>query len=213
VARVIKKYGNRRLYDTEASQYVNLTDVARMVRQGQNVEVQDAKTGEDLTRQVLTQIIVEDSRRTEGGAPIEFLQNMIRASDRAQHDFFQWYLSTAAQAYERIQQTWRKQASWPPAAPQWRDWLRLWDPLHALEHLAPRPPARSAPQRQEGDDPEPGRENDHPPNAGDDSSMSSPRATTPGNTSATERTADGTRDDEIDELKRRLEQLEERLNR
>ena len=59
---VIKKYENRRLYDTGASRYVNLEDVARMVREGVEVQVVDARSGEDLTRVILTQVIVEDAK-------------------------------------------------------------------------------------------------------------------------------------------------------
>ena len=59
---VVKKYENRRLYDTGASRYVNLDDVARMVREGVEVQVLDARTGEDLTRVILTQVIMEDAK-------------------------------------------------------------------------------------------------------------------------------------------------------
>jgi polyhydroxyalkanoate synthesis repressor PhaR len=59
---VIKKYGNRRLYDSAGSRYVNLDDIAELVRAGQNVQVVDAKTGKDLTRVTLTQIITEDAK-------------------------------------------------------------------------------------------------------------------------------------------------------
>ena len=59
---VIKKYENRRLYDTTNSRYVNLEEVAQLVQSGKDVEVVDAATGEDLTRLVLTQIIVEDAK-------------------------------------------------------------------------------------------------------------------------------------------------------
>ena len=59
---VIKKYENRRMYDTSASRYVNLEDVAEMVRNGEELQVVDAKSGEDLTARVLTQIIVEEDR-------------------------------------------------------------------------------------------------------------------------------------------------------
>ena len=62
----IKKYANRRLYDTESSAYITLDRLAAMVREGREFEVVDAKTGEDITRQVLTQIIVDEEAR--GGA-------------------------------------------------------------------------------------------------------------------------------------------------
>src|SRR5690242_1403213 len=59
---VIKKYGNRRLYDTSASRYVNLEEIAGMVRNGTDVQVVDAKTGEDLTRATLMQVIADDTK-------------------------------------------------------------------------------------------------------------------------------------------------------
>ena len=65
--RVLKKYPNRRLYDTEVSSYVTLTDVKAMVLEGGAFEVRDAKTGEDLTRAILLQIILEEET---GGVPM-----------------------------------------------------------------------------------------------------------------------------------------------
>ena len=65
--RVLKKYPNRRLYDTQASSYITLSDVKRMVMQAEPFEVRDAKSGEDLTRSILLQIILEEET---GGVPI-----------------------------------------------------------------------------------------------------------------------------------------------
>lgn len=75
---IIKKYANRRLYHTEISQYITLDDVADMVRQGEDLKVVDARTGEDLTRTVLTQIIVEQEAKGENLLPIKFLREIIR---------------------------------------------------------------------------------------------------------------------------------------
>ncbi|HVS63907.1 MAG TPA: polyhydroxyalkanoate synthesis regulator DNA-binding domain-containing protein [Thermoanaerobaculia bacterium] len=136
--RIIKKYGNRRLYDTEESRYVNLERVADLVRDGEPVTVVDAKTGDDLTRQVLTQIIVETARDPQRGAPVEFLRDLIRASDDAQRDFLQWYLRSAAEAYEKLQSTWSERRAWPPSPRQWESWLRRWDPLALFQSLVPR---------------------------------------------------------------------------
>jgi polyhydroxyalkanoate synthesis repressor PhaR len=133
--RVIKKYGNRRLYDTAESRYVNLERVAELVRDGQPVQVVDAKTGEDLTRQVLTQIIVEDARVPGGGAPVEFLRDLIRASDEAQRDFLHWYLRHAADAYHKVQEAWAERRAWPPTPAQWESWLRRWDPLSLYQSM------------------------------------------------------------------------------
>jgi polyhydroxyalkanoate synthesis repressor PhaR len=100
---VIKKYGNRRLYDTVGSRYVNLEDVAHMVREGVDVQVLDARTDEDLTRVILTQIIMEDAKGKESGPPLDLLRQLIVASDRATHEFLTWYLTTVTEMYQKAQ--------------------------------------------------------------------------------------------------------------
>ena len=65
----------------------------------------DAKTGEDLTRVVLTQIIVEDAKDQPTGLPLELLRQLIMASDRAGQEFIMWYLKSAFDAYEKVQET------------------------------------------------------------------------------------------------------------
>jgi polyhydroxyalkanoate synthesis repressor PhaR len=93
--RIIKKYGDRRLYDTAGKSYVKLEEIARMIRDGAEVEVRDVRTGEDLTRIVLTQIVMEDARDREGGLPTHLLHQLVMASDRATRDFLAWYLNSA----------------------------------------------------------------------------------------------------------------------
>ncbi len=100
---VIKKYGNRRLYDTASSRYINLEEVAALIRDGTEVQVVDAKTGEDLTRVVLTQIITEDARGQPTGLPLELLRQLIIASDYARQEFLMWYLRTAFDTYGKVQ--------------------------------------------------------------------------------------------------------------
>lgn len=102
---VIRKYPNRRLYDTSSRRYVNLDDVAALVRQGADFQVVDAKTGEDLTRVILTQIIVEDAKGGPAGLPLELLRQLIMASDRAGQEFIMWYLKSAFDAYHKVQET------------------------------------------------------------------------------------------------------------
>jgi len=78
-ATVIKKYANRRLYNTATSTYVTLEDLARMVKEGADFIVYDAKTGEDITRSVLTQIIFEEENKGDNNLlPINFLRQLIR---------------------------------------------------------------------------------------------------------------------------------------
>ena len=102
---VIRKYPNRRLYDTRSRRYVNLDDLAALIRQGTELQVVDAKTGEDLTRVVLTQIIVEDAKGQPTGLPLELLRQLIMASDRAGQEFIMWYLKSAFDAYGKVQET------------------------------------------------------------------------------------------------------------
>lgn len=100
---VIKKYGNRRLYDTAGSRYVNLDDLAALVRAGKDVRVVDAKSGRDLTRVTLTQIITEDAKGKPTGLPLELLRQLIVASDEVRQEFLMWYLKSAFDTYEKLQ--------------------------------------------------------------------------------------------------------------
>ena len=100
---LIKKYGNRRLYDTQASRYVNLDDIAAMIREGKPVQVVDAKTREDLTRVILTQIIPEDAKDKPTGLPLELLRQLIVASDQTRQEFIMWYLKSAFDTYQTVQ--------------------------------------------------------------------------------------------------------------
>jgi len=100
---VIKKYSDRRLYDSGASRYVKLEDVARMVRDGIEVKVVDARSGKDLTYLILTQIILEDARERETPLPLQLLTQLVRASDRATHDFLSWYLHNTLDLYQKAQ--------------------------------------------------------------------------------------------------------------
>src|ERR1039458_7429657 len=100
---LIKKYPNRRLYNTSSGAYVNLNDVAALIRQGEEIQVVDAKTGEDITRVALTQIIVEDAKDAPTGLPLELLRQLIMASDRAGQEFIMWYLKSAFDTYEKVQ--------------------------------------------------------------------------------------------------------------
>src|SRR5271166_2975426 len=100
---VIKKYGNRRLYDSSSSQYVNLDDIARFIREGKDVQVVDAKTGKDLTRVTLTQILTEDAKEKPTGLPLELLRQLIVASDEVRHEVVMWYLKSALDTYQKVQ--------------------------------------------------------------------------------------------------------------
>jgi polyhydroxyalkanoate synthesis repressor PhaR len=83
---------------------VNLEDVARLVREGRDVRVVDARSGEDVTRLVLAQIILEEARAEGGetGVPLDFLREIIRASDRATRDVLQWSLALALEQSKKL---------------------------------------------------------------------------------------------------------------
>ena len=80
---VIKKYENRRLYDTTNSRYVNLEEAAQLLQQGNDVQMVDATTNEDITRLILTQIIVEDAKAPNSTFPVDLLRQMVITSGRA----------------------------------------------------------------------------------------------------------------------------------
>src|ERR1700739_2902843 len=104
-AILIKKYGNRRLYDPASSRYVNLDDLAEHIRAGREVQVVDAKSGQDLTRVILTQIITEDAKDKPTGLPLELLRQLIIASDEVRQEFLMWYLKSAFDTYQKLQDT------------------------------------------------------------------------------------------------------------
>jgi polyhydroxyalkanoate synthesis repressor PhaR len=99
----IKKYANRRLYDTESSTYITLDRLAQMVREGREFEVVDAKSGEDITRQVLTQIIVEEEARGSTMLPLNFLKQLIGLYGNSMQNFVPSYLEAAMDAFQRNQ--------------------------------------------------------------------------------------------------------------
>lgn len=82
MARVIKRYGNRKLYDVQASEYVSLDQVAAIIRGGETVEVLDNVTGEDITAQTLTQIVLEEGKRGRGVLGTELLHDILRRGGR-----------------------------------------------------------------------------------------------------------------------------------
>jgi polyhydroxyalkanoate synthesis repressor PhaR len=100
---VVKKYANRRLYNTESSSYVTLEDLAQMVRQGRHFVVYDAKSGEDITRSVLTQIIVEEESKGRHLLPTSFLRQIIGFYGDSMGSMVPRYLETVMGAFSRQQ--------------------------------------------------------------------------------------------------------------
>lgn len=101
-ARVIKRYGNRRLYDGKLSRCVTMEEIAEYVRKGEEVRVFDGDTGEDLTKRVLTQIILEQSNaRVLELLPVEFLRRLITVRSDASQEWVARYLSMGAEFLEK----------------------------------------------------------------------------------------------------------------
>lgn len=121
---VVKKYANRRLYDTATSAYVTLEDLSAMVKQGLDFVVQDARTGEDLTRQVLTQIIVEEESRGESLLPIQFLRQLIRFYGGRGPALLPSYLTMSLEAFTRQQETMREAFGPAPAVGYFEEQVR-----------------------------------------------------------------------------------------
>ena len=108
--RIIKKYPNRRLYDTETSSYITLAEVKELVLQYQEFQVQDAKTGQDLTRSILLQIILEEE---SGGVPMfsqEMLANIIRYYGHAMQGLMGSYLERSICTFHEAQKRFQEQA-------------------------------------------------------------------------------------------------------
>lgn len=159
-ATVIKKYANRRLYHTGTSAYVTLDDLADMVRHGEEFVVQDAKSGEDITRGVLGQIIFDAESRGSGLLPIAFLRQLITFYDGGMQSLVPTYLEHSLASFTREQEMLRR---------QWRETvgaqanavedqvrrnmdvfqrsMRMFIPFGADEKAAPAPAASHGPER------------------------------------------------------------------
>jgi polyhydroxyalkanoate synthesis repressor PhaR len=149
---VIKKYANRRLYNTATSSYVTLDSLSDMVRKGVDFIVQDAKTGDDITRAVLTQIIFEQENRGEHLLSVQFLRRLIRFYNHSMQTFLPAYLDMSMESFAKGQENWREQIAkaWggknPVAAfeEQARQNMALFE--QALKMWAPFAPAAAKPK-------------------------------------------------------------------
>ena len=118
MAYVIKRYSNRKLYDTEESRYVTLEEIEEMIRGGKEVSVVDATSGEDLTPVTLTQIILESERHHRGTLPTAFLHQLIKHGE-AWQDFVQRAMRSSLEGVvssqremDRIFRDWSARAGW-----------------------------------------------------------------------------------------------------
>jgi polyhydroxyalkanoate synthesis repressor PhaR len=127
---LLKKYANRRLYDTEKSAYITLGQVADMIREGRQVQVVDAKTEEDMTAFILTQIIVEEARKNNSLLPVTLLHLIIQYGETVLNEFFDNYLEITLRNYLSYKATLDQ---------QFRSWLDMG------KNLFPKPPPPLAP--------------------------------------------------------------------
>jgi polyhydroxyalkanoate synthesis repressor PhaR len=112
---VVKKYANRRLYDTGESRYVTMDELADKIRRGIDVRIVDAASGDDLTQVTLTQIILE-SRGAARMLPVPLLMQLIRLGDDALAEFLGRYVSAAMDLYLQAKQGAQQVAAWNPLA-------------------------------------------------------------------------------------------------
>jgi polyhydroxyalkanoate synthesis repressor PhaR len=150
---VIKKYANRRLYNTAASSYVTLDHLSDMVREGTDFVVLDAKTGEDITRSVLTQIIFEQESRGQNLLPVQFLRRLIRFYGDQMQGFLPPYLEMSMESFSKAQEQMRENfsrtfgATTPMAAFEeqaqrnmalFQQAMKMWSPFAAGAATTPR---------------------------------------------------------------------------
>ena len=190
---IIKKYANRRLYDTSSSAYVTLEDLARMVQQGIEFVVQDAKTKEDLTRSVLTQIIVEEEQKGTNLLPISFLRQLITAYGDSMRWMMPQYLESMAAAFALHQEQMRKQLQnslgvfpFGPLEEVGKKNLAMFEQaMQMFNPFAPRQPSRE----------EPASQADRPPSGPQSSASPAGRET-----------------DVIDEMRRQLASMQQQID-
>lgn len=100
---VIKRYASRRLYNPESSDYVTLKDIAKLIRDGRDVSIVDLKTGEDLTRQYLIQIIAEQESQGVGVLPVNLLTEAVRSYNDQAYNVFPKFLESSLEAFRESQ--------------------------------------------------------------------------------------------------------------
>lgn len=141
----IRKYSNRRLYDTSTSSYVKLADVGEMIRQGKEIQVVDATTNEDITRTIMLQIICENKSEQEA-LPISFLRNVIQAGNKGIRNAIKEYLTVGLSGQSEIQ---KHLAQWTKLAtvfnPFMPPWLRENTPFHPSQSMEEQPPQEHIP--------------------------------------------------------------------
>jgi polyhydroxyalkanoate synthesis repressor PhaR len=140
---LIKRYGNRRLYNTETSSYVNYQDLVKLIREGHDIQVIDSRTKADVTKAVLMQVILEEEKNNNSVLPVPFLLQLIRSQEAAAQDFFKNYLSSSFEAYlktkEEFDRRFRGFLQMSSSAPQlWEKFIPGAEALKDLWGLKPK---------------------------------------------------------------------------
>jgi polyhydroxyalkanoate synthesis repressor PhaR len=162
---IIQKYANRRLYNKATSSYITLEDLSQMVKHGVDFEVRDARSGEDITRKVLTQIIFEEEGRGQNLLPIQFLRQLIGFYGDRMQAFLPSFLELSLDSFIRQQERMREQMSQvsPPSMGVFDEQIRqnmiLFDRAMKMftpfafrtEETAPPPPPKPAPAARDED--------------------------------------------------------------
>ncbi len=105
---VIKRYGNRRLYNTETKTYVTYQDLLQIIRAGNDIQVLDSTSKADVTKAVLIQAILEEEKNDKNLLPLPFLFQLIRSQEGAAQDFFRNYLTSSFEAYLKTKEEFDK---------------------------------------------------------------------------------------------------------
>ena len=113
---LIKRYANRRLYNTETSSYITLQDLIALIRAGKEIQVIDSTSKEEVTKLILTQIILEAEKNKQSLLPTAFLYQLIRSQEESVQDFFQNYLAASFDAYLKTRQEFER---------RFRGWLEM----------------------------------------------------------------------------------------
>ncbi len=105
---IIKRYGNRRLYNTETQSYVNYKELTKLVREGQDVKIIDSTSKEDVTKAILIQLILEEEKDKKTILPTPFLFQLLRSREDSVQDFFRNHLSASFDAYLKTKEEFDK---------------------------------------------------------------------------------------------------------
>jgi len=109
---IIKKYSNRRLYDTSHKRYITLEEIASLIKEGNEIKVIDSQTDEDITKVILMQVVLESEKNKEDILPTSFLHMLIKYGNRMARDFFENYFLIMFQPYLSLQEGMKKNLRW-----------------------------------------------------------------------------------------------------